>query len=59
MSACRSPIAETRAGIVLSVKSPGSQSAISSQASGADTRASGFGLTEYAAATVRSLAFWL
>ena len=48
-----------RAGIVASVKSPGSQASISSQASGAETRASGLGRTEYAAATVRSFAFWL
>ena len=38
------------------MKSAGSQSAISSQVRGADTRASGFGRTEYAAATVRSAA---
>ena len=33
--------------------------ATSSHDSGADTVASGVGRTEYAAATVRSLAFWL
>ena len=53
------PTAANRAGIVVSVKSLGSQSAISSQASGAETLASGFGRTEYAAAIVRSFAFWL
>ena len=42
-----------------SVKSAGSHSSISSHVSGAETRASGRGRTEYAAATVRSLAFWL
>ena len=57
--AWRSPIAAKRAGIVRSVKSAGSHASTSSQASGADTRASGLGRTEYAAATVRSLAFWL
>ena len=50
---------QTRAGIVASVKSAGSHASTSSHASGADTRASGFGRTEYAAATVRSFAFWL
>ena len=58
-SACRSPISAKREGIVSSVKSPGSQASTSSQASGADTRASGVGRTEYAAAIVRSFAFWL
>ena len=32
---------------------------ISSQVSGADTRASGLGRMEYAEQTVRSFAFWL
>ena len=40
--------AANRAGIVASVKSPGSHASTSSQASGADTRASGVGRTEYA-----------
>ena len=48
-----------RAGIDASVKSPGSAEPISSHVSGAETRASGVGRTEYAPATVRSLAFWL
>ena len=46
-------------GIVFNVKSPGSHASILSQESGADTRASARGRTEYADATVRSLAFWL
>gem|GEM_PF-4697084 len=41
------------------VNAPGSHEGTSSQLSGADTRASGTGRTEYADATVRSLAFWL
>ena len=48
-----------RAGMVKIVKSCGSQSSISSQRTGADTRASGKPRTEYAAAIVWSLAFWL
>ena len=48
MPSWRSPIAANRAGIVTSVKSRGSQSSISSQSSGAETRASGVGRTEYA-----------
>ena len=59
MAACRSPMAAKRAGIVRSVKSSGRHSASSSQVIGADTRASGFGRTEYALHTVRSFAFWL
>ena len=59
MAAWRSPIAAKRAGMVASVKSAGSQLSISSQVSGADTRASGVGRTEYALAIVRSFAFWL
>ena len=54
-----SPSAANRAGIVSMVNSAGSQPGTSSQVSGADTRASGPGRTEYAEATVRSLAFWL
>ena len=50
---------ENRAGIVRTVKSAGSQAATSSHASGAETRASGRGRTEYAAQVVRSFAFWL
>lgn len=50
ITACRCPRAAKRAGIVASVKSPGSQSASSSHVSGAETRASGVGRTEYAAA---------
>jgi hypothetical protein len=59
MSWCRSPISAKRAGIVARVKSPGSHRSSSSQLSGADTVARGLGRTEYAAATVRSFAFWL
>ena len=57
--ACGSPIAAKRAGIVSTVKSAGSHAGTSSQVSGADTRASGSGRTEYAEQVVRSLAFWL
>ena len=46
MPACGSPIAAKRPGIVDTVKSAGSHSATSSQASGAETRASGSGRTE-------------
>ncbi len=59
MPALRSPRSATRAGTVARVKSAGSTSAISSQSSGIETRASRVGRTEYAEATVRSLAFWL
>jgi hypothetical protein len=59
MAACASPIRAKREGIEASVKSPGSADSISSHVTGADTRASGVGRTEYAAATVRSFAFWL
>ena len=59
MPACGSPIAAKRFGIVFRVKSAGSQASSSSQLTGADTRASGLGRTEYAEATVRSFAFWL
>jgi len=48
-----------RAGIERNVKSAGSQTSSSSHVTGADTRASGTGRTEYALATVRSFAFWL
>ena len=41
------------------VNASGRQSATSSHSSGVDTRASGVARTEYADATVRSLAFWL
>ena len=59
MPAWRSPTSAKRAGIVASVKSAGSQASTSSHVSGADTRASGVGRTEYALAIVRSFAFWL
>ena len=48
-----------RSGTVATVNAAGSQSATSSQRSGVETRASGVARTEYADATVRSLAFWL
>ena len=48
-----------RSGIVFTVKSAGSQASSSAQVTGADTRASGLGRTEYAELTVRSFAFWL
>src|SRR5437588_11944865 len=54
-----SPNDARRAGIVATVKSAGSQWGISSQCSGAETRASGSGRTEYAEQVVRSFAFWL
>ena len=41
-----SPTSAKRRGIVAIVKSPGSHASISSQESGADTRASGLGRTE-------------
>ena len=59
MPSCRSPNRANREGIVASVKSAGSHESTSSQFSGADTRASAVGRTEYAAAVVRSFAFWL
>ena len=59
MSSCRSPSSANRAGIVKIVKSWGSQSSISSQRTGAETRPSGKPRTEYAAAIVWSRAFWL
>ena len=46
--ASASPTPAKRAGTVRSVKSPGSQAASSSQVTGAETRASGVGRTEYA-----------
>ena len=46
MAAWRWPISAKRAGMVASVKSAGSHVSISSQVSGADTRASGVGRTE-------------
>ena len=54
-----SPISAKRAGTVATVNASGLQSGTSSQRSGVDTRASGRERTEYAEATVRSLAFWL
>jgi bifunctional non-homologous end joining protein LigD len=54
-----SPSLANRAGIDATVKSASSASGTSDQVSGAETRASGTGRTEYADATVRSLAFWL
>src|ERR1700730_4937591 len=59
MPACGSPMFAKRGGIVKIVNSAGSQSGTSSQCSGAETRASGSGRTEYAEHVVRSLAFWL
>jgi hypothetical protein len=59
MPSWRSPSSANRCCIVTRVKSRGSQSVTSSQCSGAETRASSVGRTEYAAATVRSFAFWL
>ena len=58
MSAVRSPTSATRSRIVSTVKAAGSTSATSSQRSGADTRASEVGRTEYAVAIVRSRVFW-
>ncbi len=54
-----SPISANRAGTVSRVWAAGSQSGTSFHASGVETRASLVGRTEYAEATVRSLAFWL
>ena len=48
-----------RGGAVSIVNAAGSQSGTSCHLSGIDTRASAVGRTEYAEATVRSLAFWL
>ena len=59
MPSCGSPSSRKRPGIVESVKSAGSEAATSSQRSGAETRTSGVGRTEYADAVVRSFAFWL
>src|SRR6516162_11425345 len=59
MAAYGSPIFAKRSGIVKIVKSAGSQSGTSCHSSGAETRASGSGRTEYAEHVVRSLAFWL
>lgn len=59
MPAIRSPSFAKRAGMVFSVKSPRSHTGTSSHVSGAETRPSGVGRTEYADATVRSFAFWL
>jgi hypothetical protein len=58
MRACGSPIVANRAGMLASVNSAGSQSATSSHASGAETRASGDARNQ-APAIVRSFAFWL
>jgi hypothetical protein len=44
---------------VRSVNSSGRHASSSSRVSGADTRASARGRTEYALQTVRSCAFWL
>src|SRR5436190_6775803 len=57
MPECRSPSSANRPGIVAMVKSSVSQSATSSQRSGADTQASGRARTLYADAMVRSFAF--
>ena len=54
-----SPSWAKRSGTVSMVNASGWQPATSSQVSGVETRASGVGRTEYAEATVRSLAFWL
>ena len=45
IAACRSPTAAKRPGIVATVKSSGATSVSSSQASGAETGAPGFGRT--------------
>src|SRR5205823_9833216 len=55
--AVRSPTFATRLRIVFSVNRDGSQRGTSLQPSGAETRASGVGRTEYAQAIVRSRAF--
>ncbi len=54
-----SPMRANRSGTVSIVNRSASQSGTSSHRSGAETRASGVGRTEYAEATVRSFAFWL
>ena len=59
MAAEGSPISANRSGTVSIVNAAGSHPGTSSQVSGVETRASGVGRTEYAEATVRSLAFWL
>ncbi len=59
IAAWASPSSAKRCGALATVKSAGSQSGTSSQASGIETRASGSGRTEYAEQVVRSLAFWL
>ena len=59
MSCHGSPSRANRSGTVPIVNASGSQPGTSGQASGVDTRASRVGRTEYADATVRSLAFWL
>ncbi len=48
-----------RSGTEARVNAAASTVATSSQARGVETRASAVGRTEYADATVRSLAFWL
>ena len=52
-------MAVNRSGTVATVNCSGRQPVTSSHRSGVDTRASGSARTEYAEATVRSLAFWL
>src|SRR5690606_33792679 len=59
MAAWGSPRSANRRGTVNTVKSAGSATDTSSQSSGAETRASGNGRTEYALHVVRSFAFWL
>jgi hypothetical protein len=59
MPAAGSPPSASRPGTVSIVYASGRQSATSGQRSGIDTRASATGRSEYAEATVRSLAFWL
>ena len=54
-----SPTRANRSSTVGTVNCSGRQPGTSSQGSGVDTRASGVARTEYAEATVRSLAFWL
>src|SRR5436190_258487 len=54
MPAVRSPTLRIRSRIDSTVNTPGSTSATSSHASGAETRASAVGRTEYAQAIVRS-----
>src|SRR5439155_4697570 len=58
MPAVGSPTRAIRSRIVFSVNAAGSAPGTSSQRSGAEARASGVGRFGYAAAVVRSRAFW-